>query len=176
LEKARFPEHRTTQEWVNDEHTNAAGLIVEVNDPEYGLMKQPGPIAWLEGMAADMLQPRPRKQVSFDEALAELSAVAASETVTRPTGQSIQPASGKGWLDGLRVLDLTNVIAGPHSAAFLSRFGAEVIKLDTVTPMYDPLIGVLFTFQTNVNKQSALIDITTTEGREAFNRLVRSIQ
>ncbi len=167
--------HRTTQEWVNDEHTNAAGLIVEVNDPEYGLMKQPGPIAWLEEMAVDMLQPRPRKQVSFDEALAELSAVAASETVTRPTGQSIQPASGKGWLDGLRVLDLTNVIAGPHSAAFLSRFGAEVIKLDTVTPMYDPLIGVLFTFQTNVNKQSALIDITTTEGREAFNRLVRSV-
>jgi len=167
--------HRTTQEWVNDEHTNAAGLIVEVNDSEYGLMKQPGPMAWLEEFAADMLTPRPRKTVSFDEALVELSAVATQETVTRPTGQAIQPASGNGWLEGLRILDLTNVIAGPHSTAFLSRFGAEVIKLDTVKPMYDPLIGVLFTFQTNVNKQSALMDITTGEGREAFNRLVRSV-
>ena len=37
--------HRTTREWVNDEHTNAAGLIVEVDDPEYGRMKQGGPIA-----------------------------------------------------------------------------------------------------------------------------------
>ncbi|MDC0661442.1 CoA transferase [Marinobacter sp. SS21] len=167
--------HRTTQEWVNDEHTNASGLIVEVDDPEYGPMKQGGPIAWLEDIAEDMLTPRPRRQVTVTEALAELSAVAASETITRPTGSNIAPVSGKGWLDGVRILDLTNVIAGPHSAAFLSRFGAEVIKLDPVTPLYDPLIGTLFTFQTGVNKQSALVDITSYEGREAFNRLVRSV-
>lgn len=77
--------------------------------------------------------------------------------------------------EGLKVLDLTNVIAGPHSAAFIGRFGAEVIKLDPVKPLYDPLIGTLFTFQTNMGKQSALVDITTDEGREAFNRLVRSV-
>lgn len=167
--------HRTTQEWVNNEHTNAAGLIVEVNDPEYGLMKQPGPFTWMEHSAEQMLTPRPRKNVSFDEALAELQAVAGAESVTRPTGPDIQPATGKGWLEGLRVLDLTNVIAGPHSGAFLGRFGAEVIKLDPVTPLYDPLIGTLFTFQTDMGKQKALVDITTTEGREAFNRLVRSV-
>ena len=40
--------HRTTREWVNSQHCNDAGLIVEVNDPEYGLIKQPGPVAWLE--------------------------------------------------------------------------------------------------------------------------------
>jgi len=167
--------HRTTQEWVNSEHTNAAGLIIEVDDPEYGLMKQPGPICWLEDMAEPMLTPRPRKQVSYDEALALLTEVADGETVTRPVGDAIQPASGKGWLDGVRVLDLTNVIAGPHSGAFLSRFGAEVIKLDPVTPLYDPLIGTLFTFQTDMGKKKALVDITTDEGREAFNRLVKSV-
>ena len=138
-------------------------------------MKQPGPICWLEGMAEPMLTPQPRKQVSYDEALALLTDVAESETVTRPVGDAIQPASGKGWLDGVRVLDLTNVIAGPHSGAFLSRFGAEVIKLDPVTPLYDPLIGTLFTFQTDMGKKKALVDITTDEGREAFNRLVKSV-
>lgn len=167
--------HRTTQEWVNDEHTNATGLIVEVNDPEYGLMKQPGPATWFEHTADAMLTPKPRRNVSFDEALAELQATAGAETVTRPTGKDIQPASGKGWLDGLRVLDLTNVIAGPHSGAFLGRFGAEVIKLDPVTPLYDPLIGTLFTFQTDMGKKKALVNIMTDEGREAFNRLVRSV-
>ncbi|MBY4678119.1 CoA transferase [Marinobacterium arenosum] len=167
--------HRTTREWVNDEHTNAAGLIIEVDDPEYGRMKQPGPIAWLESCAEQMLTPRPRKNVSFDEALSELTAVAEQEQLTRPTGVDIKPVSRKGWLDGLRVLDLTNVIAGPHSAAFLGRFGAEVIKLDPVTPLYDPLIGTLFTFQTNIGKKSALVDITTDEGREALNRLIRSV-
>lgn len=167
--------HRTTQEWVNSEHTNTAGLIVEVEDPEFGRMKQPGPIAWLEDIGADMLNPRPRRYVSHDEALAELKAVAAAENVTRPTGTNIGPVSKKGWLEGVRILDLTNVIAGPHSTAFLSRFGAEVIKVDPITPLYDPLIGTLFTFQTGVNKQSALIDIMSEEGREAFNRLVRTV-
>ena len=122
-----------------------------------------------------MLTPRPRRHVSVEEALAELQQVADAQIVTRPTGQDIQPASGKGWLDGVRILDLTNVIAGPHSTAFLSRFGAEVIKLDPVTPLYDPLIGTLFAFQTGVSKKSALVDITSDQGREAFNRLVRSV-
>ncbi|WP_439886305.1 CoA transferase [Pseudomonas sp. MBLB4123] len=167
--------HRTTQEWVNHEHTNAAGLIVEVDDPEYGLMKQPGPFAWLEESAGQMVSPRPRKNVSFEQALAELSAVAAAEVVTRPVGAAIKPASKAGWLDGLRILDLTNVIAGPHSTAFLARFGAEVIKLDPVKPLYDPLIGTLFSFQTSMGKRSALVDIMSAEGREVFNRLVRSV-
>ena len=167
--------HRTTQEWVNHVHTNTAGLIVEVNDPEYGLMKQPGPFTWLEECAEQMVTPRPRKNVSFAEALAELRDVAAAHPSTYPVGEAVQPASDAGWLDGLRILDLTNVIAGPHSTAFLARFGAEVIKLDTVKPMYDPLIGTLFTFQTGMGKRSALVDIMSEEGREVFNRLVRSV-
>lgn len=174
-EKIPGAPHRTTQEWVNDDHTNKAGLIVEVNDPEYGVMKQPGPITWFEGMDETILHPKARKAVSFEEALAELKAIAGSEEIKRPTGQDIKPASGNGWLDGVRILDLTNVIAGPHSTACLARFGAEVIKLDTVKPMYDPLIGTLFSFQTSVGKSSALLNIITDEGREAFNRLVKSV-
>ncbi len=167
--------HRTTQEWINSEHCNQAGLIVEVDDPVYGVMKQPGPMAWFEDMGDAMLTPRPRRDVTHEEALSTLIKVAEQTDVTRPTGDAIQPASGDGWLNGLRVLDLTNVIAGPHSTAFLARFGADVIKLDPVTPLYDPLIGTLFSFQTGVGKKSALVDITTSEGREVFNRLVRSV-
>ena len=167
--------HRTTKEWVNSEHCKASGLIVEVDDPEYGLMKQPGPVAWLEESVSQMLAPQPRKQVDFDQAASLLAAVASDEIVIRPTGNHIISATHSGWLDGVRILDLTNVIAGPHSTAFLGRFGAEVIKLDPVTPFYDPLIGTLFTFQTNIGKQSALVDITTTDGREALNRLIKSV-
>ena len=151
------------------------GLIVEVNDPEYGLMKQPGPFAWLEECATQMITPRPRRNVSFEQALAELNEVAAAHPATYPIGTAVRPASNAGWLDGLRILDLTNVIAGPHSTAFLARFGAEVIKLDPVKPLYDPLIGTLFTFQTGMGKRSALVDIMSAEGREVFNRLVRSV-
>ena len=162
--------HRTTKEWVNSKHCNDAGLIVEVNDPEYGLMKQPGPVAWLEESASRLLAPSARKFVSFDQALAELTSVPVA-----PLPSPDHQQQTRGWLDGLRVLDLTNVIAGPHSTAFLGRFGAEVIKVEPVVPMYDPLIGTLFAFQADMGKSSALIDINTGEGREAFNRLVRSV-
>ncbi|KZK78703.1 E-cinnamoyl-CoA:R-phenyllactate CoA transferase [Pseudovibrio sp. W64] len=164
--------HRTTQEWVNSEHCNTSGLIVEVNDPEYGLMKQPGPVVWFEEIVDYLLTPKPRENVTFEEALATLKAVGDTGSLPAPTA----PAADKdGWLNDLRILDLTNVIAGPHSTAFLGRFGAEVIKLDPVKPLYDPLIGTLFTFQTNIGKKSALVDITTGEGREAFERLVKSV-
>ena len=164
--------HRTTKEWVNSEHCNDAGLIVEVNDPEYGLMKQPGPVVWLEESAHKMLAPQGRKLVSFDQALAELTLLPNKLVVQEM--HSDKSDNNQGWLKGLRILDLTNVIAGPHSSAFLARFGAEVTKVEPVVPMYDPLIGTLFAFQADMGKRSALIDINSEEGREAFNRLVRS--
>ncbi|WBA82736.1 CoA transferase [Endozoicomonas sp. GU-1] len=166
--------HRTTREWVNDEHTNQSGLIVEVNDPVYGLMKQPGPIAWLEEFAGQMVTPAPRKNVSYEEALFALNTVTDEDDQSRFSARRQQKATAH-WLDGLRILDLTNVIAGPHSTAFMARFGAEVIKLDPVTPLYDPLIGTLFTFQTGVGKRSALVNILSEEGREVFNKLVKSV-
>ena len=167
--------HKTTREWVNSEHCKRAGLIVEVNDPDYGLMKQPGPVAWLEESAHLMLSPSPRQDVSFKEALELLQQLGAAEKVTRPviTGGASAPKTG--WLDGVRILDLSNVIAGPHSSAFLARFGAHIIKLQSVVPSYDPLIGTLFAFQSDMGKRSGLLDINKPEGREAFERLVRTV-
>ncbi|MFQ3237424.1 MAG: crotonobetainyl-CoA:carnitine CoA-transferase CaiB-like acyl-CoA transferase, partial [Paraglaciecola sp.] len=167
--------HKTTQEWVNSEHCKRAGLIVEVNDPEYGLMKQPGPVAWLEESAHLMLSPSARRDINFNDALELLQQLKAAEKVTRPLVTSSANGEKTGWLDGVRILDLSNVIAGPHSSAFLGRFGAEIIKLQSVVPSYDPLIGTLFAFQSDMGKRSGLLDINTAQGREAFERLVRTV-
>lgn len=40
--------HRWLKEWMADEHAQCAGLIIEVDDPVYGRMIQPGPVVWLE--------------------------------------------------------------------------------------------------------------------------------
>ncbi|MGS2716977.1 CoA transferase [Eionea flava] len=172
--------HRTTHEWVNDKHCLQSKLIVEVNDPVFGNMKQPGPVAWLEEFADQMVTPRPRQYVDFDHAINTLAEIAKQEVRLRPaiTGRSTQnnpPQQKQGWLDGLKVLDLTNVIAGPHSTAYLGRFGAEVIKVDPITPVYDPLIGTIYAFQTGLGKKSILLDIMSTDGREAFNRLLKTV-
>lgn len=161
--------HRTTREWLHDEHANAAGLVVEVDDPEYGTMKQPGPVAWLEDSAERMLTPRPRTFVQPADALA------AMEKSPRFQRTDAQAEKGGGWLDGVRILDLTNVIAGPHSTSFLGRFGAEVIKLDPVAPNYDPWNTVVFGMSSARGKQSVLVDLSNPEGRDVFNRLARSV-
>lgn len=163
--------HRSTQEWLNSQHCIDAGLTVTVNDPQYGPMKQPGPIAWLEDSAQAMLTPNPRQYGDVSDALTRL-AIAQQYAHKLPTVTQTPP---KGWLEGIKILDLTNVIAGPHSTSFLSRFGADVIKLDPVKPLYDPLIGVFFSFLANIGKQSALIDIMSSNGREIFNKLVQEV-
>ncbi|TDO98802.1 CoA transferase [Marinomonas balearica] len=165
--------HRTTQEWVNSEYSKESGLFVEVEDKEFGKMMQPGPIVWFENEADAMLTPNSREDVDFETALNRLQQAIEFDRSPRPVGQEIHKASGDGWLKGVKVLDLTNVIAGPHSTAFLARFGAEITKLDPVTPLYDPLIGILYTFQTGVGKESALVNIMTEEGREVLERLIK---
>ena len=167
--------HQTTRQWLNSEHCHSAGLTVEVPDTEYGLMKQPGPIVWLEESAHLMGSPKACRWVTFDQALNQLNRVS---TVDEPAFDCRQVNSAlkvDGWLKGIRILDLSNVIAGPHSTAFLARFGAEVIKLEPVVPSYDPLIGTLFAFQSDMGKRSGLLDINDAEGREAFNKLLRSV-
>jgi len=169
--EGRFPgaPHRSTQEWLHDDHANTAGLVIEVVDSQYGVMKQPGPVAWLEGTAESMLTPVSRREVTYDEALATLL------ERPRPKLPTPSPTGAGGWLEGVKILDLTNVIAGPHSTSFLGRFGAEVIKLDPAVPNYDPWNTVVFGLSSARGKESILVDLNHADGREVFNRLVREV-
>ncbi|NOJ44575.1 carnitine dehydratase [Bradyrhizobium sp. WSM 1791] len=160
---------RWLQEWISDHHAKCAGLMIEVDDPVYGRMIQPGPVAWLEESGEAPLNPAPRKWVSFDQAVAVLSAIPARQPAVRPAETSV------GWLDGVRVLDLCNVVAGPHSTYYLARFGAEVIKIDPASPLYDPSVAVIFGMIHMRGKRSVLVDIGSSGGREVFERLVKSV-
>ncbi|OZC44577.1 hypothetical protein CH286_22000 [Rhodococcus sp. WWJCD1] len=71
-------------------------------------------------------------------------------------------------LAGVRVLDLTRVIAGPVATRALALFGAEVLRVD---PPHRPEI----TWQHRENgqgKRSATVDMSTHEGRAVMNRLL----
>jgi crotonobetainyl-CoA:carnitine CoA-transferase CaiB-like acyl-CoA transferase len=75
--RGKFPgaPHRWLQEWINDDHAETAGLMLEVDDPVYGPMTQPGPMVWLEESAVALMHPEPRRTVSFEEALKKLSSI-----------------------------------------------------------------------------------------------------
>jgi crotonobetainyl-CoA:carnitine CoA-transferase CaiB-like acyl-CoA transferase len=86
-------------------------------------------------------------------------------------------------LDNIRVLDLTNVLAGPYCAYQLALAGAEVIKVerpgegDLARRLgADPdlsrnLMGSSFLAQ-NAGKKSITLDFKSDQGKEVFLRLV----
>ncbi|MGW1059134.1 CoA transferase [Micromonospora rubida] len=78
------------------------------------------------------------------------------------------PAPGRLPASGVRVLDLTRVIAGPVGTRMLGSLGAEVLRVD------DPLRPELplHALDGVVGKASALLDARTAAGREALHRLV----
>lgn len=77
--------------------------------------------------------------------------------------------SGRG-ADGLRVLDLTRVIAGPVATRTLAAWGADVLRVD---PPHLPEVGA-GTTDTLVGKHSALVDVRTPEGRRGLEELLRA--
>jgi hypothetical protein len=69
---------------------------------------------------------------------------------------------------GVRVLDLTRVIAGPIGTRFLAAYGADVLRVD---PPGFAEVGALLP-ETTAGKRTAAFDLTTPAGRAAFERLV----
>jgi CoA:oxalate CoA-transferase len=90
-----------------------------------------------------------------------------------------------GLLAGLRVLDLTNVLAGPFCCYQLAQLGAEVIKVETPgtgdlarqlgadLELNRRLMGASFLAQ-NAGKRSITLNLKHAKGREAFTRLLKT--
>jgi len=174
--EARVPgaAHRTTQEWLASEHALASALVLEVDDPDLGPMRQMGNVAWLASDAERVVEkrPAPRPDGDRDAILRELEA---QEPAAPPKSAVVTDDGGRGWLDRIRILDLTNVIAGPTIASTLARFGAEVISIDTVTPTLDPWNAVIFGLHANRGKRSLLADLKSPGGREILDRLLQRV-
>ena len=88
-------------------------------------------------------------------------------------------------LEGIRVLDLTNVLAGPFCCHHLAHLGAEVIKVETVdrgdlarqlgadSELNAAGMGVSFLAQ-NAGKKSVTVNLKELKGKELFIKLVES--
>jgi crotonobetainyl-CoA:carnitine CoA-transferase CaiB-like acyl-CoA transferase len=84
-------------------------------------------------------------------------------------------------LDGLRVIDLTRVVAGPFCTMMLGDMGADVLKIEEPRHGDDsrgwgPFINGCgsFFFELNRSKKSVAIDLKTPEGAAALRRLVET--
>lgn len=90
-----------------------------------------------------------------------------------------------GMLAGIRVLDLTNVLAGPYCCYQLAQLGADVIKVEQPgsgdlarqlgadSALNKALMGTSFLAQ-NAGKRSMTVNLKSTQGKDLFRKLVES--
>nr|WP_279588925.1 CoA transferase [Amycolatopsis granulosa] len=147
--------HRSTVEWIRSGHPRAAGLVAPIE----GGLTVPGPVVWAENSP-------PRRTAARD------TEGGFGTPRPEPAPSEADGADGGLPLSGVRILDLTNVIAGPMVGATLARFGAEVVRVDPPTPGFDPYHAIVVGLHAQRGKRSVLADLKTPAGREILDRLV----
>lgn len=87
-------------------------------------------------------------------------------------------------LEGIKVLDLTNVLSGPFATLHLAQLGADVLKIENpkggdlarclgiLPELNQRLMGTSFLAQ-NCNKQSITLNTKSPEGKAIFLRLAK---
>ena len=155
---------RTSEEWFDHPHARQSQMVVEVDDPTHGTMLQPGVNARMSLTPGGVRGPAPSTNQHRSSLLAELDAH------TSTTGQPPPQGFLRAALEGVRVLDLCIILAGPTLGRTLAEFGADVIKID------NPTRGSIVARHNDINrgKRSLLLDLKSEEGREVFWKLLEN--
>lgn len=79
---------------------------------------------------------------------------------------------------GIRVVDLSQGIAGPYCAMLLAQHGADVVKVEPIDGDWSRILGTrwgghtAYSIAGNLGKRAVALDLKSPEGRDAVNRLV----
>jgi crotonobetainyl-CoA:carnitine CoA-transferase CaiB-like acyl-CoA transferase len=148
---------RTSREWLQTSHARAAGHVVSVTDPLFGETWMPGlPV---HTAASSGWTPRPRHlpDADHDAVVAEASQPPAAAAGAARPAEDITRA-----FEGLRVLDLTEILAGPSSGRILGEYGADVVKVNA------PNSAVTAHGIVNRGKRSILLNVEAERGQAVF--------
>lgn len=159
------PHHRLAALSVLGGHADRASLAKAVarwpaNELEHAVINAGGCAAQMRTVAA--WQAHPHGMAVNSEPLIHLS-------TTAPGPARDWQVSAARPLAGLRVLDLTRVLAGPVATRFLAGFGAEVLRIDA--PGWDEP-GVIP--EVTLGKRCARLDLRTAADRATFEALLGS--
>ena len=122
---------------------------------------------------------------AFAESVQANIDVIAGRTRRRHPTTSVRIGTVSGLLAGIRIIDVTTVLAGPFASYQLGLMGADVIKVeapeqgDLARDMGDDAylksesMGAAFIAQ-NSGKRSIALDLKSESGRKVFERLISS--
>jgi hypothetical protein len=157
------PHHRAAAERVLGTHRDKPSVARAVkswakSDLESAIVEQKGCAAEMRSM--DQWAQHPQGRAIAAEPLVHFAETDAGElanwapSVHRP-------------LQGLRVLDLTRVLAGPVASRFLAGYGAQVLRIDP-SGWQEPSVVPEMT----LGKRCARLDLTNTRDRATFEELL----
>jgi crotonobetainyl-CoA:carnitine CoA-transferase CaiB-like acyl-CoA transferase len=153
---------RTPKEWLAHPHARTMGTVTKLDDPELGPTRMAGLPVLLMGSPGAPGGPRHLPDADRAEILAELKKIPSEvDPFFYGTDEALRAP-----LEGLRVLDLTQVLAGPTGGRLLAEFGADVIKIN------GPQRRIGSHGYLNRGKRTILLDVESTEGQQAFWKLV----
>jgi crotonobetainyl-CoA:carnitine CoA-transferase CaiB-like acyl-CoA transferase len=173
-ERICFAPVLTMADMANQVHLNARGFFVDVDHPTAGTITHLGPPFRSTGLTWGPARPAPRL-----------------DPAARPEfgpGRPARPIASTGEvrpLDGIRVLDLSWVWAGPYATMHLAFLGAEVIKIESSSrpglgrrlalhpPDVEPSLNTSAYFnQWEQGKLSCELDLSRPEAVEIVKQLV----
>lgn len=173
-------DYKTQDGWIrlhtNAPHHKAAALkVLQCADDREAVMKE---VAKWPGEALETAIVEQKGCAAVMRSLAEWQvhpqgkAVAAEPLIAWSSAEATSPYSTwqpeeKRPLAGLKVLDLTRVLAGPIATRFLAGYGAEVLRLDP--PEWDEPSVIP---EVTLGKRCVRLDIKTSAGRATFERLL----
>ena len=152
----------SSAEWLKHPQALESKIIADFEDPELGPFRGPGITPRLSATPGAVRSPRPKLDAHRAEILSELKLRKPAAAGGNSTGKPM-----RGALEGIKVLDLCIILAGPTCGRTLAEFGADVVKIDS--PHRSPVQS-----HNDINraKRSILLDLKTPEGLKIFWQLV----
>ncbi len=180
VHRAPFSLIATPRNLLELESLADAGFWKELKHPVLGKLAYPG-----MAFAVDGDRGRLHRSPMLGEHTAEVLAELAPVELAAIAGGAASPAPAPALLDGIRVLDLSQVWAGPYAARFLADMGADVIHIEG--PSFpDAVRGVgrgddprsfnkaPYFNDYNRNKRGMALELKDSRGLAAFKRLVET--
>ena len=154
----------TTEQWLRDDrHARDIGAVIALDDPSLGPTLQAGHPITMSATPPRAAGPRHPLDADRDVVLAEVAG--SSPAPRRPGAPRLAHA-----LAGIRVVDLTQVLAGPTSARVLAEYGADVVKVQNAGDNQHR-----YHLYGNSGKRSIILDLKAPEGQEVLGRLIDGV-
>ena len=162
-----FAPARLAEEGLSDPQVLHNGMVTRLDDPAVGPVVQMGIPIRLSRTPGRIAGARcPTALAAGDTHIPVAPPLAAPRAAAAP-----HPPP----LAGVRILEITNLIAGPTAGRILADLGADVIKLEPPGGDMSRPIARSYFYAVNFNKRSICVDTATASGRQLVQRIAASV-